>query len=212
MQGEGLYFGERQVFVRLFGCNLQCTYCDTRMESFREMDAGEVISAILQFPRGFHRVSFTGGEPLLQAEFLTEVFPLVRQHGLQVYLETNGTLPQELARVVDLVDVVAMDVKLPSSTGQRAFWQEHAQFLSTAKKKDVFVKVVVSLATSQEEILRTIGLIRDSHSAAVLVLQPNSAEDQAAGRSKMEYFRGLCVSEGVAVCIIPQLHKLLGVK
>jgi len=131
---------------------------------------------------------------------------------LELTMETNGTLPQELARVVDLVDVVAMDVKLPSSTGQREFWQEHAQFLSTAKKKDVFVKAVISLATSQEEILRTIGLIRDSHSAAVLVLQPNSAEDQAAGRSKMEYFRDLCVSEGVAVCIIPQLHKLLGVK
>jgi len=47
----------------------------------------------------------------------------------KLYLETNGTLPHELSMIIDLVDIVAMDFKLPSSTGGKAYWREHADFL-----------------------------------------------------------------------------------
>lgn len=212
IQGEGLYFGERQIFVRLFGCNIRCAYCDTLLESFEDLEPQQVLARILNYPRGFHRISFTGGEPLMQTEFLKEVFPLVHRQNLQVYLETNGTLPRALEEVIGLVDVVAMDVKLPSSTGLPGFWDEHKQSLQIAKKKDVFVKAVVSLGTREEELVKTIDLINDSNSSAVLILQPNNREDDALLRSKMEYFRDLCVSYAVPVCIIPQVHKLLGVR
>ena len=77
IQGEGPYVGERQIFVRLFGCNLNCKFCDTKLERFDEYTAPELLDRILEFRGNYHSISFTGGEPLLQKDFLK----LVWYHG-----------------------------------------------------------------------------------------------------------------------------------
>ena len=89
LQGEGHNTGRAAVFIRFAGCNLRCSFCDTEFDSYREMTASAIISAIAAYPARF--VVLTGGEPTLQAD---EAFvDLLHQHGYEVAMESNGTRP-----------------------------------------------------------------------------------------------------------------------
>ena len=212
VQGEGIYLGEKQLFVRFFGCNLQCRFCDTKLDSFVEYEPHELIEQIKLFYENYHSISFTGGEPLLQKDFLKDVLRLTRQSGFRNYLETNGTLPDELGQIIDDLDIVAMDVKLPSSTGLDNFWEAHRKFLEVASKKVVFVKAVICQSTAEEDLQAAIKLIKESNKEAVLVLQPDGNVDYLQLEDKLENFRHICIANNVTVCIIPQMHKRMGWK
>lgn len=129
IQGEGLFVGQPQVFVRLDGCPLRCAWCDTpetwglpsaersganwdagRTRSW--CTAGEVARYIEELdPSGRKTLSVTGGEPLMWPEFLKELraaFPDRRLH-----LETAGAFPRSLEAVLPHVDHVSADLKLP---------------------------------------------------------------------------------------------------
>jgi len=212
IQGEGIYLGEKQIFVRFFGCNLDCWYCDTKLDYFIEYDSEELIQELLLYPDNYHSVSFTGGEPLLQKRFLKEVLQLCRQHGFRNYLETNGTMPEALQEVVDWIDFIAMDVKLPSSCGHTDLWHLHYKFLEIASSKETFVKVVICDNTTVEDMRRAITLIRDINIGVVLVLQPNLQEFSLKLEDKLNWFRAIAEDSGITTCIIPQVHKLVGVR
>jgi 7-carboxy-7-deazaguanine synthase len=212
IQGEGLYMGERHVFVRFFGCNIQCRYCDTRPERFVEYEPEALLEAVKRYQRVAGVVSYTGGEPLLQKDFLKEMMPLALKNNFRNYLETNGTLPDALAEVINYVNVIAMDVKLPSSTGVEPFWDVHKRFLKIAQKKDVFVKAIVCESTTDADIHQLICMIQDTNLAVSLVLQPDSSADIEVLKPKIEKYVSWCTSEGIATCFIPQMHKLLSVK
>ena len=211
VQGEGLYLGEKQLFVRLFGCNLSCKFCDTKLNRFMEYEPHEVVDELKLYD-DFHSVSFTGGEPLLQKDFLKESLKLSQQQGFKNYLETNGTLAAELEDVIDFVDIVAMDVKLPSSTDMGQLWDVHQRFLKVASRKEVFVKMIICKATQEKCLREALGLIRNVNKAAIAVLQPNSFEHDDALDALMESFRDICDAEGVTSCIIPQMHKAAGIR
>ena len=125
IQGEGLYLGEKQIFVRFFGCNLSCSFCDTKPDRFMEYEPHELIKELKLYKSKYHSISFTGGEPLLAKDFLKEVFKATAKDGHRHYLETNGTLHFELEELIDYIDIVAMDVKLPSSSGMGNLWHQH---------------------------------------------------------------------------------------
>lgn len=211
IQGEGYYLGEKQVFVRFFGCNLSCKFCDTKLDAFKEYEPRELFNEIRLYGGDYHSISFTGGEPLLQAAFLRDILRLTNSEGHKNYLETNGTLVGELEHVIDLVDIVAMDLKLPSSTGMPHFWGLHRRFLKIASGKEVFLKAIISCGTSEEDLREALAVIRDVNKAALLVLQPNSGERHLL-KEKLEEFKGICKAEGVVACVIPQIHKIIGVK
>jgi len=212
VQGEGLYLGERQLFVRCFGCNLNCKYCDTKLGHFSEYDPNELFEEIKMYKNGLHSVSFTGGEPLLQVDFLKEVMQKTREAGLINYLETNGTLPGEMREIVDYVDIVAMDVKLPTSTGMGNLWNMHSKFLKIASEKEVFLKAVICMETQEEDLGQALKLIQEINSSALLILQPNSYEDSPKLLEKLKRFQNICREEKVASCLIPQIHKAAGIK
>ena len=212
IQGEGIYFGEWQLFVRFYGCNLNCKFCDTRLERFREYKVEELLDEIKRFKGKYHSVSFTGGEPLLQKVFLKEILSRTRGAGFKNYLETNGTLPEPLREVIDTVDIVAMDIKLPSSTGAGVFWDAHRSFLTLASKKDNFIKIVICSSTIEEDLKTAVRLIKEVNKNTTLVLQPDSSEGYARVRKKIEKFRQLCRHDGLNVRMIPQMHKLMGMK
>ena len=210
VQGEGLYVGEKQVFVRFFGCNLTCKYCDTKLTRFKEYDPKELFDEIKVYKDNYHSISFTGGEPLLHNEFLKEVLKLTKASGFRNYLETNGTLPGELENVIEHIDIVAMDAKLPSSTGLGSFWEAHERFLRIASHKEVFIKAIICSSTKEEDLRFTIEMIRNVNKAVMLVLQPNSLENDELLSGKMESFRNICFQEKISTCIIPQIHKIIG--
>lgn len=213
VQGEGLYLGEKQLFVRFFGCNLNCSYCDTKLDHFKEYRPQELFEELKLYRDEYHSVSFTGGEPLLQNDFLREVLYATCCYGFRNYLETNGTLVQELESVINYLDIVAMDLKLPSSTGQAEnCWKEHRDFLKVASRKQVFLKSVICGSTTEDDLRESLELIMDCDRAAVLVLQPNSREDYQALRDKLKKFKKHCKKAGVTSCIIPQMQKIMGIK
>ncbi len=114
LQGEGIRQGMPCMFIRLAGCNLHCTWCDTQYSLGNtagvEMSAEDVMEAAIA--SGISYVCVTGGEPLLQKEELLPLLAAMYEAGVTVDIETNGTIPftdaQEYASV-------CMDVKCPSS-------------------------------------------------------------------------------------------------
>ncbi|MCL4456907.1 MAG: radical SAM protein [Nitrospirae bacterium] len=111
IQGESSYAGLPCVFVRLTGCNLRCSYCDTAYayEEGREMPETEILKAVNSY--GIKLVEITGGEPLIQKEALSLIGRIL-DNGFTVLLETNGS---ESIRDVDKRAVVIMDIKTPKS-------------------------------------------------------------------------------------------------
>ena len=212
VQGEGIYLGERQIFVRFFGCNLSCSFCDTKLDKFTEFDLHELLAELKLYNDHYHSISFTGGEPLLQKDFLKEVLKLTRVEGFKNYLETNGTLFAELNDVIDYLDFVAMDLKLPSSCGMGNLWWMHRKFLEIASKKEVFLKSVICRSTTEEDLREAVKLINEVNKSAILVLQPNFHEFDAALKEKMENFKQICNEGKITTIIIPQMHKVVGIK
>jgi 7-carboxy-7-deazaguanine synthase len=111
IQGESSYAGRPCVFVRLTGCNLRCSYCDTRYayEEGDNLEIGEIINRIASHSCGL--VEITGGEPLIQKEtslLIKELLDL----GFEVLLETNGSMD---ISVIDNRCIKILDIKCPSS-------------------------------------------------------------------------------------------------
>ncbi|MBD3246654.1 MAG: radical SAM protein [Candidatus Omnitrophica bacterium] len=210
IQGEGLYQGAGQVFIRLYGCNLHCAFCDTPLGEFREMSADELCAELEKYPRQLP-LSLTGGEPLLQAEFAAEVLRLVKHTGRQVHLETNGTLPDEFALVEKYVDFVAMDFKLPSSARCGTLWERHRDFLDKAKAKPMCVKTVIGPRTRFRDVARAVELIRAAQEKIPLILQPQHPYEERL-ESRLFRWAAACESRGVETRIIGQLHAQLGIR
>ena len=150
---------------------------------------------------------------MIQHDFLKSVMRLNRMAGMVNYLETNGTLPEAYDKVQHFVDIISMDIKLPSSTGQQDFWKEHKRFLALADNKEVFLKAVVCEGTLETDLLKIIDLLKSVNRSHTLVLQADSSA-ASAGKigEKMEKFKAVCAAKDIIACVIPQVHKSAGVR
>lgn len=96
IDGEGKRAGLPVVFIRLWGCNLRCSFCDTPYshsideDKVKEMSVDEVVKEVASY--GINRVTLTGGEPLMHPDVEVLIESLV-QSGISVNVETNGTFP-----------------------------------------------------------------------------------------------------------------------
>ena len=128
LQGESTHSGLPCVFVRLTGCNLRCSWCDSEFSFYggQKMTTDEVLAAIARLSPSGGLVEITGGEPMLQER---EVIPLMEQlldADYQVLLETSGERP--LARVPKQV-IKIVDVKCPHSGEPDSFALENLKAL-----------------------------------------------------------------------------------
>ncbi|MCM8784431.1 MAG: 7-carboxy-7-deazaguanine synthase QueE [Candidatus Omnitrophica bacterium] len=206
IQGEGIYVGIPQLFIRFYGCKLNCSFCDTYLRRYKNFSPYQLLKKVKLHAQGINSLSLTGGEPLEQTDFLKEFLTLLKKEHLKVYLETSGIHFKELKKLIKLIDIIAMDIKLPSSTQREAYWQEHREFLKIALQKKVFVKAVICLSTTEKDLKRAISLLEGKDT--VFVLQPNTFELDKLGE-KLDRFQKTCVNYLKDVRIIPQLHKLL---
>lgn len=154
INGEGPRSGELSVFVRFRGCNLCCSFCDTRWSCTdsapaRLMSADDIVDKVIK--TGIKNVTLTGGEPLLQKELYVLTDSLI---GLsrRVEIETNGSLPIEALAKRKLRPVFTMDYKLPSSGMEDKMCTDNFAFL---KAQDT-VKLVVG---SREDLERAKEII-----------------------------------------------------
>ncbi len=215
IQGEGKYLGATQVFVRFFECNMHCVWCDTphsigdTTRHYKEYALDSLVSEIKSMWDHCHSVSLTGGEPLMQADFINTLTPVLRSLRMPVYLETNGVLPKELAQVIGGVDMIAMDLKLPSSTECKSYWQEHEDFLKIARSKDLFIKTVISEKTTREDVLRAVDLVKRVAPETLFILQPNFFDMKDGIVAQCVDLQKDCLKSLPNVRIIPQVHKFM---
>jgi organic radical activating enzyme len=234
IQGEGLLAGRRQLFIRLAECNLDCSYCDTdhaRTDTCRiETAPGSALfNSVPQplalhyvhdlvstwcdsLPGAHHSISVTGGEPLLYADSLGEWFSRLRPL-LPIHLETNGTMHVALEQVIEHLDYVSMDMKLPSTSGcTEHLWGLHRDFLRAAVTAIASVKIVVGNDSSMDEIHQVCDIITSVDPATPLFLQPLSYADGGIGIRVAHLLR---LQEAASarlqdVRVIPQMHRMLG--
>jgi 7-carboxy-7-deazaguanine synthase len=234
-QGEGPFAGLRQVFVRTSGCHLRCVYCDTpdswersagwRVETapgsraFESRPNPATTDDVLRIVREWnakvphHSVAITGGEPLLQPEFIRSIAEGARAAGLKSYLDTSGTLAPQLAAVADAIDIFALDLKLPSCPGVRLDWDDARACLEAIRGREAFVKIVVLEDSDPDEVARAARLVHGTDPAIRLVLQPVTPVSDATvepSGSTLASMRARCLEAGVEPLVIPQLHKLAG--
>jgi 7-carboxy-7-deazaguanine synthase len=112
IQGEGKSQGYPCTFLRLGGCNLRCTWCDTRQAQSggTSREEQEIVKEIESMDG--RRLCITGGEPLLQGDQLLSLVRTMRKKGYIIEIETNGTID---FRPFQPYASICMDVKCPSS-------------------------------------------------------------------------------------------------
>jgi organic radical activating enzyme len=234
IQGEGPFVGYRQLFIRFGGCDLRCAWCDTPGSLVRrgpgsyEVSAGsrhfeerdnpiqlqELAELVLRLqPERHHAVSFTGGEPLLQPEAVRYLAEEVHKQSGRTLLETHGGLVDELEKVVSCIDIVSMDIKLPSSAGDWVALPMHRAFLALALRTNVYAKIVVTPSTRSEEVVEAARMVASASPHVELILQPVTPAGlvrATASPELMLQLQQLCLDVHGRVRVIPQTHKFMG--
>lgn len=220
-QGEGPYAGLKQVFVRLSGCHLRCTYCDTPHSWERSstwtyrggtrknpVSVDEALDAVKSF--GPHpSASITGGEPVIQAEFVRDVALGVRALGMKSYLDTSGTLADRLAICAPAIDIFAFDVKLPSCPGVRVDADDVRRCLDLSRSGEAFVKIVVMKDTPPSDLEWAAKVIPAD---IPVILQLATPVNPQTAPPEGETLARLRRAFGREAAVMPQLHVLAGWK
>lgn len=163
IEGEGKRTGQLVTFIRLYGCNLNCSYCDSRYScengDFKSLTLNDILENVKAI--GNTRITLTGGEPLLSEEVEQLLSSLVTR-GYEINIETNGSVP---LKIRDDNLFYTMDYKCPSSGQEHKMFIENLKFL---KDSDV-IKFVVG---SQEDLKRAYDVVRLSDVKAKIYLSP----------------------------------------
>lgn len=160
IDGEGIRAGLPVTFVRLYGCNLNCSYCDTPYSHLTESDKAsdmsvdEIIGIVQSF--GIPNVTVTGGEPMIQKDIIELLDGLI-ERGFVVNVETNGTcqVPAKYDYTNSDRIIFTMDYKCPSS----GMCEEMSiANLNTLRHNDV-LKFVVGSVHDMDEAKKVLGMI-----------------------------------------------------
>ena len=220
-QGEGLLIGERQIFVRFAGCNLNCNYCDTddskSVSSGSMMTPDEVVEEINKLlTPDCKTISFTGGEPSLYPDFISEVS---KNFDLKIMLETNGTLPEKIASI-ERLDIVSLDIKLPEHFDGEF---DNSIFLNEIKSLNllitnainVYCKVVILPSTkikSFKEVVEKLSQNISNKSNLKIIIQPSSPLEEWKDLNFKLFEFSEVVGQYFEVSTIPQIHKILDIE
>ena len=178
------WYGNVSLVVFFAGCNFRCPYCQN--SGLIPLDSGDDASLELLQKRiedGLNLIDavvFTGGEPLLQPEGLKEAAKLVKDYGLKLMLDTNGSIPSVVKQLLDLnlIDRVALDVKAPLTA------EEYRKAAGLQCKGETIIK----------GIRRTLELCNRSHIEieARTTVAPTISDDSDFIRRIAQEIKGRC--------------------
>lgn len=222
IQGEGKLLGRRQIFIRFSGCNLDCNYCDTPLSRDpvhgKDLSTDELLLEVKNLiTPDLHSISLTGGEPLLHADFIREFLEKINLDSL---LETNGSLPNELSKILDLIDYASVDIKLPEHHAV-AQWDDlldnelESINLLIEEGINTYCKLVVLPSTKVDTVIFIASkMVEEVNNSSKLsfIIQPASPLDlwEKNTNKLMEFSEKS--GEYLDVMVIPQIHKLLKIR
>jgi 7-carboxy-7-deazaguanine synthase len=195
IQGEGSRAGERCIFIRLTGCGLRCTYCDTEYAFYEgvDLELEDILKQISSYDCKL--VELTGGEPLEQEG----VYPLIDdllKKGYEVMIETGGHI--DISRVDKRVKRI-MDLKTPTSGMSKRNLYENIEYLS----KNDEVKFVVGSKEDYQWSLDMIGKYDLSRRVGTILMSP------VFGDLSLEELSNWILADSLPVKMQVQLHKLI---
>jgi 7-carboxy-7-deazaguanine synthase len=226
IEGEGILFGTKTLFVRMAGCHLKCRWCDTSyalpMYSGNSYSIDYVKKLIANHLQPFtYKVNFTGGEPLVQHEAVIELAKFVREKGLTTYLESACYDSDRFAKLLPYIDICKVEFKMSDSevvdmNHYDKLLQNEIRCLMTSvsNRKITYIKIVVTNSTDTKEFAVLVGNIFQHVSTEDIdgfVIQPSDTIDKPTTERLLRFYDIVC-PHYQEVRIIPQLHKQMGAR
>ncbi|MBP9791674.1 MAG: 7-carboxy-7-deazaguanine synthase QueE [Rickettsiales bacterium] len=193
-QGEGPYTGHKSIFIRLGGCNLSCSFCDTEFDEFKAITLNDIIKEVKELAQNdeVRLVVITGGEPFIQhISFLCEKLIANRY---KVQIETNGTLFRDVPKEVDIVCS-------PKNTGN-GYKAVRSDILARVS----CLKFLVSKYRDGYSVIPEVGQLE--YNIPVYV-QPIDEYDEVKNKQNLQYAIDLCLKYKYTLSV--QMHKIMGV-
>ena len=223
IEGEGTLYGTKTLFVRFAGCPYSCFYCDTLdalpLDSGKEYSITEACNLIdSNLQDNTFKVNFTGGEPLIQHEAVSELAKHVKARGLPTYLESACFDSKKFLYVLPSIDFVKIEFKtIESEFIDEKHYPEllrnTLECLQAAveAKKTTYIKIVVSSKTEPEsfkEILEQIFKIISKENISGFIIQPTTSLSEPTLEQLLEFY-DLVYPYYDEVRVVPQLHKVI---
>ena len=224
VEGEGILYGTKTLFVRLAGCPFTCFYCDTKeslpLDSGTEYtieEANELIDTNLQ--NQTYKVNFTGGDPLIQHQAVAQLAKHIQNKKIPTYLESSCFDIDRFNHVLPFIDIVKIEFKTKDSDFVDS---KHYEKLightmkclesSVKSNKTTYVKIVVSSKTQLsefKELVNDIFNIISKENINGFVIQPTYGISEPSLDLLLDLY-DIVFPYYIDVKVVPQLHKFIG--
>ena len=224
IEGEGILYGTKTLFVRLAGCPFTCFYCDTKeslpLDSGTEYtieDANHLIDSNLK--NQTYKVNFTGGDPLIQYEAVALLAKHIQDKKILTYLESSCFDIDRFNHVLPFIDIVKIEFKTKDS--DFVDLKHYEKFIghtmkclesSVEAKKITYIKIVVSSKTQLnefEKLVKEIFTIVSKDNIDGFIIQPTYGISEPSLDLLLNLY-DLVYPYYIDVKVVPQLHKLIG--
>lgn len=224
VEGEGILFGTKTLFVRLAGCPFTCFYCDTKeslpLNSGSEYSLEEATTLIdSNLQNQTFKVNFTGGDPLVQHEAVAMLAKHIQTKQIPTYLESSCFDIDRFNHVLPYIDIVKIEFKTKDSDFVDSKHYEKLishtmKCLESAvkSKKQTYVKIVVSSKTKIthfEELTKNIFNVISSDDIDGFVIQPTYGISEPSLDLLLDFY-DIVYPYYIEVKVVPQLHKIIG--
>mgnify|MGYP000468786239 FL=1 len=224
VEGEGILYGTKTLFVRLAGCPFTCFYCDTKeslpLDSGTEYsieEANKLIDSNLK--NQTYKVNFTGGDPLIQHQAVAQLAKHIQDKKIPTYLESSCFDIDRFNHVLPFIDIVKIEFKTKDSDFVDS---KHYEKLightmkclesSVSAKKTTYIKVVVSAKTKPDDFSQLVKQIFEIISKDKIdgfIIQPTYGVAEPSLDLLLSLY-DIVFPHYNEVKVVPQLHKFIG--
>ena len=224
VEGEGILYGTKTLFVRLAGCPFTCFYCDTKeslpLDSGKEYEIHEASKLIdSNLKQQTYKVNFTGGDPLLQHQAVAQLAKHVQNKNIPTYLESSCFDLERFNHVLPFMDIIKIEFKTKDSDFVD---EQHYERLienalnclksSVSENKITYIKIVVSSKTQIEEFTSLVRKIFDLITKDQIngfIIQPTYGISEPSLDLLLNLY-DVVYPYFMEVKVVPQLHKFIG--